>query len=108
MHIANRKLIILNIIPEISRIQFLPQQMWPKENVVKVYKMGIKLDIIPIILDYKKIGKIIILLIYTKKIKYKLNWPNIEKLSYVLTNAIELILIHQNNNNSSLIYDDTW
>jgi hypothetical protein len=73
MHIANRKLIILNIIPEISRIQFLPQQMWPKENVVKVYKMGIKLDIIPIILDYKKIGKIIILLIYTKKIKYKLN-----------------------------------
>ena len=70
--------------------------------------MGIKLDIIPIILDYKKIGKIIILLIYTKKIKYKLNWLNIEKLSYVLTNAIELILIHQNNNNSSLIYDDTW
>ena len=55
--------------------------------------MGIKQDLIPIKLDYKKISKIIILLIITKKIKYKLNWLNIEKLSYVLTNAIELILI---------------
>ena len=75
MHIANRKLNILNIIYEISRIQFLLQQMQPKENFIKVQKMGIKLDLIPIKLDYKKIGKIIILLIInklisTKKIKY--------------------------------------
>ena len=73
MHIANRKLNILNIIPEISGIQFLLQQMQPRENILKVYKMGIKLDLIPIKLDYIKISKIIILLIITKKIKYKLN-----------------------------------
>ena len=75
MHIANRKLNILNIIYEISRIQFLLQQMQPKENFIKVQKMGIKLNLIPIKLDYKKISKIIILLIIdilisTKKIKY--------------------------------------
>ena len=75
MHIANRKLNILNIIFEISRIQFLLQQMQPKENFIKVQKMGIKLKLIPIKLDYKKISKIIILLIInklisTKKIKY--------------------------------------
>ena len=75
MHIANRKLNILNIIYEISRIQFLLQQMQPKENFIKVQKMGIKLNLIPIKLDHKKISKIIILLIIdklisTKKIKY--------------------------------------
>ena len=75
MHIANRKLNILNIIFEISRIQFLLQQMQPKENFIKVQKMGIKLKLIPIKLDYKKISIIIILLIInklisTKKIKY--------------------------------------
>ena len=73
MHIANRKLNILNIIYEISRIQFLLQQMQPKEHFIKVQKMGIKLNLIPIKSDYKKICKIIILidkLISTKKIKY--------------------------------------
>ena len=75
MHIANRKLNILNIIFEISRIQFLLQQMQPKENFIKVQKMGIKLDLIPIKLDYKKISNMILLfiinkLISTKKIKY--------------------------------------
>ena len=75
MNIANRKLNILNIIFEISRIQFLLQQMQPKENFIKVQKMEIKLKLIPIKLDYKKISKIIILLIInklisTKKIKY--------------------------------------
>ena len=75
MNIANRKLNILNIIYEISRIQFLLQQMQPKENFIKVQKMGIKLDLIPIKLDYKKISNMILLfiinkLISTKKIKY--------------------------------------
>ena len=56
--------------------------------------MGMKLNLVPIKLDYKKIGKIIILLIINKlistnKIKYKLNWLNIQKLSCVFTNLIE-------------------
>jgi hypothetical protein len=48
MRIANRKLNILNIIYEISRIQFLLQQMYLRENFIKAKRMGIKLDLKPI------------------------------------------------------------
>ena len=75
MRIANRKLNILNIIYEISRIQFLLQQMYLRENFIKAKRMGIKLDLKPIKYDSLNISKMIILLIInkfnsTKTIKY--------------------------------------
>ena len=75
MNIANRKLNILNIIYEISRIQFLLQQMYLRENFIKAKRMGIKLDLKPIKYDSLNISKMIILLIInkfnsTKTIKY--------------------------------------